>query len=681
MRKFLTTLLCLALVLAMMPIVAGTVFADEVTEYDIWVNGETVTSANTLEETGYEYSTETGTLTVSNSNFEKESVNFIKSSLTNLRIVFLNPTIVTATNSNAVIDAGEGSIEISGTDIMISADYEAIKAQNVTIVTGTSLVVNGTSETPISIENGELINNGRLIVNFTGSNGETIKCATLTNRQNGVIEVFAEYEGGICVDKQINNYGSIYVSATEFGVQCEGEVNNTGTITSIGGRGIFANNIINTGDIMAKAETETKDLIVGLMVLDSIENSGTIEAASNFIGILTSSLKQNSGKINAEGDLGIAGACYADEEQMICPKDSNQFDLSGGTVVAIGKSGETVLNMSASTRISAGMYVAGQLTISSECNVIAYSEGKDFGYNIGLGAYDLKINGGTITASVSDFNGISTSLSTATNSDYFDGEEPYFNEYCVYAPIIAGIPTVVPDIVWEVFSADEEPYPCLASPTQYITAGTGNEANISVDGLKTFVVKGRTSGKVSLLNNYNQFASDTETGKYNYVRLEYGSKTDEPDSKPVHTGGGYFDYEAYQKALKQSQEQQAKLEKEAKDSKVKALIHDTKVFVRTENQAKGIKVFVYDNEELAKAKNEGYTVLYDFYNVKAKKAPKNNHYKITKVVNKEEPWYLNTAAKKGSKYYYKAVAKVLDENGKIVTTTELSQGLYGCRTR
>ena len=61
-------------------------------------------------------------------------------------------------------------------------------------------------------------------------------------------------------------------------------------------------------------------------------------------------------------------------------------------------------------------------------------------------------------------------------------------------------------------------------------------------------------------------------------------------------------------------------------------------------------------------------------------APSASDYKITKVVNKAEPWYLNTAAKMGKKYYYKAVAKVLDKEGNVVATTELSQGKYGCRT-
>ncbi len=52
-----------------------------------------------------------------------------------------------------------------------------------------------------------------------------------------------------------------------------------------------------------------------------------------------------------------------------------------------------------------------------------------------------------------------------------------------------------------------------------------------------------------------------------------------------------------------------------------------------------------------------------------------------KILDKVDSWYLNTAAKKGKKYYYKAVAKVYDENGELVAETELTQGKYGCRTR
>lgn len=121
--------------------------------------------------------------------------------------------------------------------------------------------------------------------------------------------------------------------------------------------------------------------------------------------------------------------------------------------------------------------------------------------------------------------------------------------------------------------------------------------------------------------------------------------------------------------------------KEIKDNEMKALAQGTTVVVRTENVKRGIKVYVQDNDEVAKAKAEGYKVLYDFYRAEGKTAPSSDQYKITKVINKEEPWYLNTAAKKGHKYYYKAVAKIIDEDGNVIATTELTQGLYGCRTR
>ncbi len=155
-----------------------------------------------------------------------------------------------------------------------------------------------------------------------------------------------------------------------------------------------------------------------------------------------------------------------------------------------------------------------------------------------------------------------------------------------------------------------------------------------------------------------------------------------------------YDIEKYREVLAEAERLQAEIDaKRAAETaekpvgtpltvaQAKALVKEMVPVVRTENQARGIKVFLQDSPAINRLKASGFKVLYDFYRAESNTVPKAEDYKITTVVNKEEPWYLNTAAKKGKKYYYKAVAKVYDANGELVAETELTQGKYGCRTR
>ena len=69
----------------------------------------------------------------------------------------------------------------------------------------------------------------------------------------------------------------------------------------------------------------------------------------------------------------------------------------------------------------------------------------------------------------------------------------------------------------------------------------------------------------------------------------------------------------------------------------------------------------------------GYTVKYKFYR---------SEKKASKYVSKGEKTadtYINTAGKKGTKYYYKAKAMVYDGD-KLVGQTVLKQCKYGVRT-
>ena len=69
----------------------------------------------------------------------------------------------------------------------------------------------------------------------------------------------------------------------------------------------------------------------------------------------------------------------------------------------------------------------------------------------------------------------------------------------------------------------------------------------------------------------------------------------------------------------------------------------------------------------------GYTVKYKFYRSEKKAS------KYVAKATKAGKTYINTAGKKGTKYYYKAKALVYDGD-KLVGQTVLTQCKYGVRT-
>ncbi len=128
---------------------------------------------------------------------------------------------------------------------------------------------------------------------------------------------------------------------------------------------------------------------------------------------------------------------------------------------------------------------------------------------------------------------------------------------------------------------------------------------------------------------------------------------------------------------KQSQEQEAKLSK----TEVKKIVNDMQLVTRTADHARGIMVHVLDVEGVDVIEDAGYEVVYDFYSAQQVNVPTNGRYRLTKVYGKSEAWYLNTAAGRGKRYYYKAVIRVLDAKGNVVAKTSLTQAKYGYRTR
>ena len=102
------------------------------------------------------------------------------------------------------------------------------------------------------------------------------------------------------------------------------------------------------------------------------------------------------------------------------------------------------------------------------------------------------------------------------------------------------------------------------------------------------------------------------------------------------------------------------------------LIKEVNLKVRTSKTSKkNIKAVV--SGDVKALTDAGYTVKYKFYRSE-KKASK---YTAAKV--KDTNTYINTAGKKGTKYYYKAKALVYDGD-KLAGQTELKQCRYGVRT-
>ena len=105
----------------------------------------------------------------------------------------------------------------------------------------------------------------------------------------------------------------------------------------------------------------------------------------------------------------------------------------------------------------------------------------------------------------------------------------------------------------------------------------------------------------------------------------------------------------------------------------KAYVQDLKIAARSVKTSKGVKVTI--NADVQELLDNGYTVEYKFY-----RSTKSNKNFGTAKVTKTENTYLNTAGKKGTKYYYKAKLVVKNAAGEVVATTPLTQCLYATRT-
>ena len=120
----------------------------------------------------------------------------------------------------------------------------------------------------------------------------------------------------------------------------------------------------------------------------------------------------------------------------------------------------------------------------------------------------------------------------------------------------------------------------------------------------------------------------------------------------------------------------AVMAKEEADKKIaeqlNTLIKEVNLKVRTSKTAKkNIKAVV--SGDVKAITDAGYTVKYKFYRSEKKAS------KYVAKATKAGKTYINTAGKKGTKYYYKAKALVYDGD-KLVGQTVLTQCKYGART-
>ncbi|MBQ1959658.1 MAG: hypothetical protein II354_04435, partial [Firmicutes bacterium] len=110
---------------------------------------------------------------------------------------------------------------------------------------------------------------------------------------------------------------------------------------------------------------------------------------------------------------------------------------------------------------------------------------------------------------------------------------------------------------------------------------------------------------------------------------------------------------------------------------VKELIADLSLVARSAKVKKGIKVTLKldagDKAIIEALEEEGFTVKYKFY----RSTKKSSKYQA-KLTSKKAS-YTNTGGKKGTKYYYKAIAQVYDAEGKLMAQTALKQCKYACR--
>lgn len=116
-------------------------------------------------------------------------------------------------------------------------------------------------------------------------------------------------------------------------------------------------------------------------------------------------------------------------------------------------------------------------------------------------------------------------------------------------------------------------------------------------------------------------------------------------------------------------------QEQKRDKQVKKTFDALKLKARSKKLKNGnIRIsFAGQFAEFEALAKQGYTIKYRFY----RSTKKSSGYK--RMFLSEQPIYLNTYGKRGTMYYYKAIALAYNKDGKLIAKTELKQCRYAKR--
>ena len=116
-------------------------------------------------------------------------------------------------------------------------------------------------------------------------------------------------------------------------------------------------------------------------------------------------------------------------------------------------------------------------------------------------------------------------------------------------------------------------------------------------------------------------------------------------------------------------------QEEKRDKQVKKTFDALKLKARSKKLKNGnIRIsFAGQFAEFEALAKQGYTIKYRFY----RSTKKSSGYK--RMFLSEQPIYINTYGKRGTMYYYKAIALAYNKDGKLIAKTELKQCRYAKR--
>ena len=116
-------------------------------------------------------------------------------------------------------------------------------------------------------------------------------------------------------------------------------------------------------------------------------------------------------------------------------------------------------------------------------------------------------------------------------------------------------------------------------------------------------------------------------------------------------------------------------QEQKRDKQVKKTFDALKLKARSKKLKNGnIRIsFAGQFAEFEALAKQGYTIKYRFY----RSTKKSSGYK--RMFLSEQPIYINTYGKRGTMYYYKAIALAYNKDGKLIAKTELKQCRYAKR--